>query len=67
MIIYIYIYSRQEYLPDRWIRIPFWGPNGGVKADGLGMGSLILVPLEDFLVAFLAFFWGPDGGFEADG
>jgi hypothetical protein len=50
------IYSSQEYLLDRWIGIPFRGPDGGVEADVLGMGSLILIPLEDFPIAFLAFF-----------
>jgi hypothetical protein len=49
--IYIYIYNR-------WIRIPFLGPNRGVKADVFGMGLLILMTLEDLLIAFLAFFLG---------
>jgi hypothetical protein len=32
-------------------------PNGEVGAgEALGMGSLILIPLEDFLIAFLGFF-----------
>jgi hypothetical protein len=46
------------YLLDRWIGIPFWGPGGGVEVDSLGIGSLIVILLEDFSVAFLAFFWG---------
>jgi hypothetical protein len=54
----MYIYSTYEYLLDRWIRIPFQGPDGGVEAVALGTDSLILIPLEDFPVAFLALFWG---------
>jgi hypothetical protein len=54
----MYIYSTYEYLLDRWIRIPFQGPDGGVEAIALGTDSLILIPLEDFPVAFLALFWG---------
>jgi hypothetical protein len=51
-------YSRQVYLFDQWIEIPFRGPNGGVEVDALGTCSLILIPLKDFPVVFLAFFWG---------
>jgi hypothetical protein len=41
---------------DRRIGIPFRGPDGGVKADAMGAGSLIFIPLDDFLATFLAFF-----------
>jgi hypothetical protein len=57
-IIRIKTYSRQVYLFDRWIGIPFRGPDGGVKADALGTDSLILILLKDSPVVFLAFFWG---------
>jgi hypothetical protein len=30
----------------------------GVEADALDIGSLILIPLEDFSIVFLDFFWG---------
>jgi hypothetical protein len=48
-------FSRYVYLLDRWIGIPFSGPDGGVKACFLGIGLLILIPPEDFPAAFLAF------------
>jgi hypothetical protein len=57
-IIRIKTYSRQVYLLDQWIGIPFRGPDRGVKEDALGIGLLILIPLEHFPVVFLAFFWG---------
>jgi hypothetical protein len=41
-----------------WIKIPSRGPDGGVKVDALGTCLLILIPLLDFPVVFLAFFWG---------
>jgi hypothetical protein len=34
--------------------MPFQGPDGGVEAGALGTDSLILIPPEDFPVAFLA-------------
>jgi hypothetical protein len=47
------------YLVDRWIGIFCREPDGGIGAgENLGAGSLILIPLEDFPMAFLAFFWG---------
>jgi hypothetical protein len=51
-------YSRQAYLLDQWIGIPFREPDGGVKAGTLGTCSLILILPEGFPVNFLAFFWG---------
>jgi hypothetical protein len=48
-------YSRQMYLFYQQIGIPCRGPDGGVKAGALGAGSLILIPLADFPMAFLAF------------
>jgi hypothetical protein len=41
---------------DQWIGIFCRGPDEGVEAGALGVGSLILIQLEDLLVAFLAFF-----------
>jgi hypothetical protein len=49
-------YSRQAYLLDQWIGIPFREPDGGVKAGTLGTCSLILILPEGFPVNFLAFF-----------
>jgi hypothetical protein len=47
------------YLLDRWIRIFFREPEGGVRAgEALGAGLLILIMLADLPVAFSAFFWG---------
>jgi hypothetical protein len=46
------------YLLDRWIVIPFRGPDGGVKAGALDEGSLILIPPDGLPTAFLAFFEG---------
>jgi hypothetical protein len=43
---------------DRWIGILCRGLDGGVGAGALGAGPLILIPLEGFPMAFLAFFWG---------
>jgi hypothetical protein len=49
--------SWRVYLFDRWIRIFCRESDAGVRAgETLGVGSLILIPLEDFLMAFLAFF-----------
>jgi hypothetical protein len=37
----------------------FCRESDGVRAgEALGAGSLILIALEDFHVAFLVFFWG---------
>jgi hypothetical protein len=44
------------YLFDRWFEIFGRGPDGGVKAGALGVGSLILILPEDFPAVFLAFF-----------
>jgi hypothetical protein len=46
------------YLFDRWIGIFYRGPDGGVEAGALGVGSLILILPEDFPMTFLAFFRG---------
>jgi hypothetical protein len=51
-------YSWWMYLFDRWIGIFDQGPNGGVEARALGVGSLILIRPEDFPMAFLVFFYG---------
>jgi hypothetical protein len=49
---------RQTYLLEWWIGIPFRIPAGGVEADIVGMGSLILILPGDLPFDFLAFFWG---------
>jgi hypothetical protein len=51
-------YSWRVYLFDWRIGILCWGPDGGVGAGALGVGSLILIPPEDILATFLVFFWG---------
>jgi hypothetical protein len=52
------IYSRCVYIFERWIGIIHRGPDGGVKAEVLCAGSLILILPVDLHVVFLAFFWG---------
>jgi hypothetical protein len=49
--------TQREYFFDRRIGIFCPEPDRGVGAgEALGMGSLILIPLEDFPMAFLVFF-----------
>jgi hypothetical protein len=41
---------------EQWVRIFCQGPDEGFEAEALGAVSLILIPLEDLSVVFLAFF-----------
>jgi hypothetical protein len=49
-------YSRQVYLFDWRIRIPFRVPDGGVEVGAFFLGPEILILPKGFPEAFLAFF-----------
>jgi hypothetical protein len=52
------MYSWWAYLFERWIGIFCRGRDGGVEVGALGVDSLILIPLVDFPLVFIAFFGG---------